>query len=132
MYFIDIYYMNNIISTELQISILFSLIGAIWQSYMLKQGLKEDKKTKNVGGWTDIISRYVYDKNGYLGIIHFSFADFFITLLLLIYSSILLLKFCGFFIIKKNKFNTFNYLKKDIFFIILFCVVMRLSFLRYN
>ena len=114
----------NIFSNELKLSLLLSLNGVLLQFFLLKNGLKEQKNL-NCNLWNVILSRELYKKqDGYTTLFLFALADFYITLVLLLYFVFMIMKFIGFHFSKNKKED--NYYWSDILLIITMCLFIRL------
>jgi len=113
----------NIFSNELKLSLLLSLNGVLLQFFLLKNGLKEQKNL-NCNLWNVILSRELYQKQGgYTTFFLFALADFYITLVLLLYFVFMIMKFIGFHFSKKREDNHYW---SDIYLIISLCLSIRL------
>lgn len=112
-----------IFSNELYLSIILSLVGFFSQFQGFIRSLQERKQV-DCNLWNIILSRYFYDKNGYLNLILVSFSDFYITILLFVYITFMLLKFVGIHF-SKNKKITGHYWN-DIIFIVSLCFFTRI------
>ena len=118
--------MKNIISYELKISLLFSVLGIIFQSFVIIVSLNESISRQSIAERVQVLARYIYEKYGYFGIIYCSICDFYITLLLFIYMNMMLLKFFGYHMTKNKKISGHYF--NDLFLIGLLCIICRFSF----
>jgi hypothetical protein len=118
-------------SSDLIIAFLLSIIGLILQFIHFNNKIEHITSNSHLHMWSTILGRFFYEKNGYYGLIHFSICDFYITVLLLFYISIMVLKFFGYHLTKNKKISGHHF--NDLFLIGLFCVLCRLSaFYVYN
>jgi hypothetical protein len=114
----------NLFSIELLISLLLSIIIGI--PYICIQFTKALKEIPNLDCnlWKVILARHYYEKNGYFNFILIAFADWGITIFLLIYTCLMLLKFVGLHLSKNKKI--IGHYWNDIIFIVGLCFFTRI------
>lgn len=114
----------KLFSIELLLSLLSAIIIGFPYVYLEFTNALKEKTNLDCHLWKVILSRHYYEKNGYFNLIFIAFADWCITVFLLIYVCLMLLKFVGLHL-SKNKKITGHYWN-DIIFIISLCLSTRI------
>tara|TARA_Y100000591_G_C21546066_1_gene551315 strand:+ start:109 stop:531 length:423 start_codon:yes stop_codon:yes gene_type:complete len=107
---------SNFISIELKLAILCGLVGLILEFVVLIYGLKKHNNL-DCSLWQIIMSRDIYNENkSYYDLFKFALKDFYVTIVLLLYTSFMIIKFFGIHISYNKNISSYN--KNDIIIII--------------